>query len=408
LKVLLGSVGGGIGLGLLYLASYARKFGSKEFEFKVSDSVALDVINFQPDFVGLYCATRYADDLPELCRLVKARCKAQIVVGGHHVSAMEGAVIDQNIDYVVVGEGERAFLDILEGKTVRGYVKRDPLENLDTIPFPARDLVNIKKSDWVYMSTSRGCPYKCVYCAPQKFWGKPRYRSSSDVVAEIQYLTNEGYKRICFGDDLFIGDLARLQNIVALLKYHNLKGVEFACTVRANLVSFELCRLLYSINVTRVSFGVESGCEKTLKYLKCGSVSLQDNLNVVHFMKNYFNFVVNGSFIVGAPDETFVDALETLKFVAEYPLDGVDLFTFTPYPGTQCFSNVGCYSWSSYDVYRRKMIFGGAMSDVELQEIYRRFDQLKHRKTWRYMLKRGLANPARIKYLLNGRLGKQK
>jgi anaerobic magnesium-protoporphyrin IX monomethyl ester cyclase len=406
LKVLLGSVGGGIGLGLLYLASYARKFGSKEFEFKVSNLVALDVINFQPDFVGLYCATRYADDLPELCRLVKARCKAQIVVGGHHVSAMEGAVIDQNIDYVVIGEGERAFLDILEGKTVRGYVKRDPLENLDTIPFPTRDLVNIKKSDWVYMSTSRGCPYKCVYCAPKKFWGKPCYRSSSDVVAEIQYLANKGYKRICFGDDLFIGDLHRVANIASLVEHYKIKA-EFACTVRANLVTSSLCFLLKKLGVSRVSFGVESGCQKTLNYLKCGSVSVRQNFEAIRLLKTY-GFIVNGSFIVGAPGETFVDALETLKFLEESPLDGVDLFTFTPYPGTQCFSNVGCYSWSSYDVYRHKMVFGGSMSDVELQEIYRRFDQLKHRKTWRYMLKRGLANPARIKYLLNGRLKKQK
>jgi anaerobic magnesium-protoporphyrin IX monomethyl ester cyclase len=397
MKVLLGSVGEGcrFNIGLLYLVSYARKYGHKKHIFKLSDNLLEDNQLFYPDVIGLYCATRYAGLINDLVSKLKVlNPNVKIVLGGHHVSALPEAIIaNKQIDYVVVGEGEKAFLDILENNVAHGIVKRESINPLDLIPFPARDLIALNHSDWVYMVTSRGCPYTCVYCSPQKFWGTPRYYSAEYVIAELKSLVAEGFTRVCFGDDLFIGNMKRLKEIVVLFKAAKLK-VDLACTVRANLVNQKVCDLLKELNVKRVSFGAESGCEKTLQFLKGGSVSMADNWNAVRLLKAN-GFIVNGSFIVGSPHESFEDAKETLKFIRKTPFDGVELYTFTPYPGTASFkTEFASYGWSNFDVYRHNMIFSGNITDTELKLIYN-------------LIKRAISNPQRLRYVFSGMLKKQ-
>jgi anaerobic magnesium-protoporphyrin IX monomethyl ester cyclase len=225
MKVLLGSVGDGcrFNIGLLYLVSYARKYGHKKHIFKLSDNLLEDNQLFYPDVIGLYCATIYAGLINDLVSKLKVlNPNVKVVVGGHHFSALP-ETMNKQIDYVVVGEGEKAFLDILENKVASGIVKHESINPLDLIPFPARDLIELKKTDWVYMVTSRGCPYTCIYCSPQKFWGTPRYFSAKYVVEELKSLVNQGFKRVCFGDDLFIGNLKRLTEIVDLFKAEKLE-----------------------------------------------------------------------------------------------------------------------------------------------------------------------------------------
>ena len=270
---------------------------------------------------------------------------------------------------------------------------------------PDRSLVNINRSDWVYMVTSQGCPYNCVYCCPKNFWGVPRYHSASYVVAEMTRLVQQGYSRLCFGDDLFIGNINRLKEISALIKKEGLK-VELACTVRANLVTQEICSLLRSMNVKRVSFGAESGCDKTLRYLK-DSISLEDNKRAVALLKQY-GFIVNASFVVGSPNETLADAQETLRFIQDSSFDGVEMYTFTPYPGTSAFKKEFMVrKWNEFDVFNREMIFGGVMTDSELQQVYSEFEKIKRKKNLVYLIKRLIRDPLRVKYLFSGRLKKQ-
>jgi anaerobic magnesium-protoporphyrin IX monomethyl ester cyclase len=410
MKVLLGSVGDGcrFNIGLLYLVSYARKYGKEQHLFKISSNILEDTQTFNPDIIGLYCATRYAgliDDLVSKLKVFNPNIK--VILGGHHVSALpETILINKQIDYVVVGEGEKAFLDILENKVDSGIVKHESINPLDIIPFPARDLIELNHSDWIYMVTSRGCPYTCIYCSPQKFWGTPRYFSAKYVVEELKSLVNQGFKRVCFGDDLFIGNLKRLTEIVDLFKAEKLE-VDLACTVRANLVNQKVCDLLKELNMKRVSFGAESGCEKTLQFLKNGSVSMKDNCNAVEVLKRN-KFIVNGSFIVGSPLESFSDAQETLKFISKSSFDGVALYTFTPYPGTASFKEDFInYGWSNFDVYRRSMIFPGKMSDIELKQIYSEFEKIQKRKNIAYLIKRVISDPKRLQYVFSGMLKKQ-
>jgi anaerobic magnesium-protoporphyrin IX monomethyl ester cyclase len=408
MKVLLGSIGDGcrFNIGLLYIVSYARKYGDKKHIFKLSDNLLEDNQNFYPDVIGLYCATRYAGLINDLVSKLKViNPNVKVVVGGHHFSALP-ETMNKQIDYVVVGEGEKAFLDILENNVAPRIIKYEPINPLDIIPFPARDLIELNHSDWIYMVTSRGCPYTCIYCSPQKFWGTPRYFSAKYVVEELKSLVNQGFKRVCFGDDLFIGNLKRLTEIVDLFKAEKLE-VDLACTVRANLVNQKVSDLLKELNVKRVSFGAESGCEKTLQFLKNGSVSMKDNCNAVEVLKRN-KFIVNGSFIVGSPLESFSDAQETLKFISKSSFDGVALYTFTPYPGTASFKEDFInYGWSNFDVYRRSMIFPGKMSDIELKQIYSEFEKIQKRKNIAYLIKRVISDPKRLQYVFSGMLKKQ-
>lgn len=383
---------GDCSLGLCYLASYARKYGSKEneFEFKIVTNVLEGLNSFHPDVVGLGTTTRYFDSIPDLCRKIKEFDKGiKIVLGGHHITAVPDC-LPEDADYAVLGEGEQAFLDILEGRAERGNVKRSLIEPLDHIPFPARDLVKLEKNKWVNQISSRGCPYSCIFCSSSRFWGKARYHSAKYVVDEIETL---GVKRIVFQDDLFIGDRNRLRELAGLYEQRNL-DVELSCTVRANLVDDELVGLLGRLNVRRVTYGAESGCERTLQYLKCGTVSVKQNLEAVQLLKKN-GFIVSASFIVGAPTETFEEASQTLKLIQDAPLDDADLYVLTPYPNTPLYDGE-TRDWSRFHQLNANCMTAKNLSFTEITQLLQQFAKIKRHKQRKQLLKAGLHKPWKI------------
>lgn len=343
-------------LGVLYLASSLKQnFSAKALEIKVAYSLTNLLLNeFKPDIVGLssvsqnyYVAQRYAQS-----------CKdfgiSAVIIGGVHISILP-QTLTKYMDAGVINEGEETICELVKvfsekrclPKDKLGEIKgivfyegdnliktdpRDKIKDLDTLPIPARELYYHPKRG---IFTSRGCPYDCVFCFSKPFWGSPRFFSAEYVIREIVEVVEKfKVEKIAFYDDLFVASLPRFKQIVQYIREAGLhKKVAFSCDLRPNLVTDELAVLLRSMNVTNVFMGIESGNERILKYLKKQACSVEQNYNAVSILRKHKIFT-DGGFIIGSPDETRAEIMDTLRFVQRSKIDYCSPLLLTPLPGT--------------------------------------------------------------------------
>ncbi len=346
-------------LGTLYLASYLRAYGGHRdihvIECGNLSERTLREIN--PDIVGISSITQHFNIAKKLSATVKEVLDIPVVVGGYHISMLPNNLTD-DMDIGVCGEGEETMLELVSRYeedgldknhlgNIRGIVfkpssskleltaKRELITPLDKIPIPARDLLNFNESTNIYTLTSRGCPYRCVFCSSSAFWKSVRYFSPEYVVEEIREIVNNYHpKAIDFCDDLFAVNKKRLREIASLIKKEEFYGnVKFTCQARANLVDDEIATLLKKIGVTQVSMGLESGSERMLKYLKMDSVTVEDNNYAINVLKSS-GLKVNATFIIGSPTETREEILQTLDFIKHSKLDSFEAYVMLPLPNT--------------------------------------------------------------------------
>ena len=360
-------------LGLLYLASYMRK-SYPDVVFKYMDHIQdsfQEIESYSPDVIGISALTVQIERVKRWTGKVKAIMDVPIIIGGPHISALPSH-LPESCDMGVIGEGEETFRELIgyllenqydvchdKLKRIRGIVfrdrfgnifkapKRPSIQSLDEIPFPARDIIDIEKyitennvigkhiGRGTFMFTSRGCPYNCVFCSSSAFWGKPRYNSPERVIEEIRFLVEE-YKVdiIHIYDDLFAFEKKRLGKIVSFIESEGIhKKVKFGLYSRPNVFDKALCRLLKRMNVVNIDFGFESGSPRVLEFLKSGTVTIEQSMRAVRLCKD-FGFEVNGTFIIGNPDETEDEMMATLRLIKEMDIEKFTHFILCPYPGT--------------------------------------------------------------------------
>jgi magnesium-protoporphyrin IX monomethyl ester (oxidative) cyclase len=419
-------------LGIGYLVSSLREgFGENSIKFKIiEDSFEEKIKEFKPDIVGITSVSQNYNRVIEAARIAK-KYGLPVICGGVHISMMPTS-LTKDMEVGVLGEGEETLCELFSLFRNRSKLDREGLEKiqgiifrdkngeiyltpprksifpLDRIPLPARDLFEINPNN-AYMFTSRGCPYRCTFCASSRFWNTVRFFSAPYVVNEIKHLVERyGVKHIAFYDDLFIANLERLKNIVDLLEKEGLlKNITFSCQARANLITDEIVQLLKRMNINSIGIGFESGCNRTLQYLKGENVTIEDNLNAIRIIKKY-KIKVHGSFIVGSPQETKENILETLKFVQKNPLDGFDVYVLTPFPGTPIWGYAKSRNlvndkmdWDKLNVnfsenYRSAIILSEKLKREELYNLYQLFQQEKKRRRIHLLIKKGLKNPLKI------------
>ncbi|MDY6877949.1 MAG: radical SAM protein [Chloroflexota bacterium] len=359
--------------GLGYIAAYVRReIPEVKVQIIKGDPTWVEraVKEYHPEVVGLSTVSQYycmAVEAADICH----RLGAFVVIGGHHVSALPGSMTP-SMKLGVMGEGEDTMLDICRTFLDKGpdrsafaaipgtalldgpgqskprsehpqmrmnipIVMGEPRplhKSLDDFAFPARDLMHVRHGESVGIITSRGCPYRCVFCASSAFWKRVRFHSAEYVVTEIKEVV-ERYRtpHIYFWDDLFVADFERIKKITALLQHEPaLKGTKFSCTCRANLANDELARVLKEMNVIEVMIGFESMAPDTLRYLK-PHVTVEHNRQAMRvFHQHEIN--VTGFFVIGSPKETHEEIEQTLDFVRTAPLYRAEAYLLTPLPGT--------------------------------------------------------------------------
>ncbi|MDK2781284.1 MAG: anaerobic magnesium-protoporphyrin monomethyl ester cyclase [Archaeoglobi archaeon] len=354
-------------LGIGYIASFLRENG---FPVRIIDNMVekltLEEILERTEgssIVGISVTTPAFKKALYYARELKKRFQDILIIfGGPHPSFMPHEVLREGcVDAVCIGEGEYTMLEVAERvergeslENVRGLVyregdriveneRREFIEDLDSLPFPAFDLMPLEKYsifgdklDHFPMITSRGCPFGCRYCVSSALFGRKfRARSAGNVVDEMEWLVNEFQaKRIAFSDDTFTLDKRRVEEICEEICRRGL-DVEWTCTSRVDTVSRELLRKMKKAGCAHIYYGVESASERVLDYYRKG-IKLDEVRKAVEMTKDE-GISVTCSFIIGAPFETREEMRKTLRFSVELNPDYAQFSLLTPYPGTEIY-----------------------------------------------------------------------
>jgi magnesium-protoporphyrin IX monomethyl ester (oxidative) cyclase len=304
-------------LGLGYIASYLE---SKGLQVKVLDLAGGATIESVKEYTHIGISVPFTKSFYSAKRIAQfvkeSNPDAVVVMGGI------GAEVNPYTDYVVRGEGEVAFYDIVNSSD------SDPIDNLDSLPFPLRTFTNPNR---VGVVTSRGCPFNCSFCSIHSLWGyKWRARSPENVVEEIKSL-NVPY--ITFEDDNLTLDKDRATKLFELMAKECLVKWSTPNGVCINTIDKDLLTLMKRSGCFALNLAIESGDEWMLKYSIGKDLTLQKVKDVVKWCKE-LDILTLGYFVIGMPFETMTSMNMSLEFAKELMLDAINVFIASPYPGS--------------------------------------------------------------------------
>lgn len=358
-------------VGLTYLAAYSRQAGHQVaiYDFQVEARNFEDFLKeFAPDLIGITCQTALFYNTLDLAKKIKNILpQVPIMVGGVHASYRPKDFFESSsdIDVVVRGEGELTLMDLISHYEVEnpslsaidGITYRDSgqiisnqdrklIDNLDNLPMPAVDLLPLEKyrvSPDNYLggkvgliSTSRGCPFGCIFCACKEAFNRTyRDRNLDMVFKEIEYyLVNYKITELFVMDDCFGLDRKRaIEFCKGMIERGYNKKLLWWCQIRVDLVDKELLTYMRDAGCQIVSFGIESGVQRILD--KISKRVTLDQIRKAVKLVNEVGVEPRGSFILGLPTETFKDSLQTIYFALSLPLKQAKFGLATPYPGTE-------------------------------------------------------------------------
>ncbi|RJQ14901.1 MAG: radical SAM protein [Nitrospiraceae bacterium] len=367
-------------LGIMYLAGYLRKYRPGKDNLSLSDlsvqskEQALEGLR-DADVIGLSTTNRDGRYLTGIIKDVRAINKnATLVLGGPIVSSFMNELYGSfDIDFAVAHEGERTFLEVIEKldstntplEQIKGIVyrngtsrftgRRETIEDLDDeIPFPAWDLIlerPLSEGYWKnksfafyrmgkkYMGlfTSRGCPYKCIYCH-DIFAKRFRAHSAERVVAELEHLhKNYGLRDFEFYDDTFNFDKERTRKICALIGEKQLKiNLYFPNGLRADRLEKDIVEKMAKAGTKVMCFAIETVSERLQKLLQRNLQFENINSMIDVAVKNGIH--AEGFFMIGHPTETKKEMLDTINFAAKSSLHSAAFSIAIPQKGTELFT----------------------------------------------------------------------
>ncbi|MBN2244272.1 MAG: radical SAM protein [Candidatus Aminicenantes bacterium] len=358
-------------MGLLYIASYANAKYAGRFQIEILDTqveqmgydrIKEHIKKTRPDVVGISSMTFLVIDSLKVAKLAKeVDPNIHVVVGGTHPSIFPQEMAAQpEIDSIVIGEGEITFSELLDALDKKlpldgirgvGYRKngcviinpgRDFIRDLDSLPFPDRNLIPYKKyynllgkgkEVMTSMLTSRGCPHNCIFCT-KKDGRICRMRSPENVLREIEECLALGINDFDIIDDTFTINRKRIMSITNLIIEKDLK-ITMDVRARVDQVDQEILDKLARAGCNRIRFGVESGNSEVLKNLKKG-IRL-DQVHSAFKMAKKAGIVTFAYFMLGSPGETASGIEESISLAKKINPDYVQFLITTPFPATELY-----------------------------------------------------------------------
>ena len=359
-------------LGLMYIASYIKEKRHDEVRildvrlYKEPLKKVYDSINeFQPDIVGIGALTFESQTMYHIAHLMKRISDIPIIVGGPYATSVpEEAIKNKDIDIVAVGEGEVTFkelLDTLESEgdlnnvqsivykdngSIKMNRSRDYIENLDELPFPAWDLIELKKyaklpsvneiafRPYMILLTSRGCPFKCTYCH-DIFGKKFRARSANNVLEEMQILVNQyAIKDLKIIDDIANFDRERIKSILEMTIKKQWKiRLAFPNGVRADMLDEEIIDLMRKAGTVEIAIAVETVSPRLQKMVK-KNLHLATVKKMINICADSGMFI-QGFFMLGFPTETEEEVKATINYACKSRIHEALFFLVNPFGGTE-------------------------------------------------------------------------
>ncbi len=366
-----------IPLGLAYIAAVlenegndveiidtnAEKVSDKHLQRRVSDA----------DIVGITGMITEYQQVLKITNIIKeADQHIKVVLGGPLATTLPQELLQTSqADFVVIGEGEGTIVNLTSAikrggnfVDVKGIGYKDgnrifiadlpeSIANLDTVPFPARHLLDMDryvqnqfhnfsskmegfgKIKSTNLITSRGCPYSCTFCFRDMWGNRWRGRSPENIVEEMEFLyARYGMNGFFFNDDTFVLDRNRVFEFCNLLKKRKLNAA-WLCNGRVNLMTKELLEAMYEAGCREIAYGIESGNQQMLDSLK-KNITLEQVRNAVKWTKDA-GISANGYFMIGLPGETKKAIRQTIALAEELDLAFYGFSLVTPLPGTELY-----------------------------------------------------------------------
>ena len=339
-------------LGLMYLASSSRaalpniEVRIVESSLSCPDDEGFQRIlrEFQPDVVGLRSIAFFLEELQRIASLVRMHSDATLIVGGPIVKAYKRRLFDEvpEVEIAVQGEGEQVFVELLSGasaSTVAGVLYRKGDEvvenaeraesaNIDSLPIPAYDLIDIDRYQsqlsYAYnhrrqgvLLTSRGCVYGCTYCFSH--WKGIRLRSAANIFEEIAELYDRhGIRDFYIVDDIFNVDVKRALDLFDRIEAAGFKlRMYFVNGLRADITSEKFVDRAMDAGAVWFTYAVESATEEIQRLVR-KNLNLEKARRIIAYTQRQ-NVAVNISTMYGFPTETREMAQRTLDWLGELP-----------------------------------------------------------------------------------------
>lgn len=430
-------------LGLLYISSSLKKRGFDDtylLDCQFSQDEVTDVLrtvsSLSPHIVGISTTTFTLHKSLQIATAIKShRPSLHINFGWAHPAFYPRETLSfPCVDSITIGEGEETFPELATAlaagtplDTVRGIgfknngdiiltPPRKPIVDLDSLPFPERSHIRGLKYDIASgpfpnttVLTSRGCPYKCIFC----YTGDKiiRYRSHHNVVDEMEMLQEMGYKLINFMDNDFTVNRERIMAIFQEILKRRLT-IPFTCASRVDGVDEEMLLLAKEAGIKSLAFGIEAGTNESLTTLQKGFTVEQAREAVALCKKIGISLCLY--FVVGVPYETRKQLEKTIRFAIDLDPDFVQFLPLFLTPGTALYKmalEAGAYKNDFFYEYAKNprvpLDFQCWETTVTLEEI-ERYLKLAYRKfyfRWSFLKRVVLKTPSLKLLLRRGTIG---
>ncbi|MFA5090968.1 MAG: radical SAM protein [Candidatus Omnitrophota bacterium] len=398
-----------------FLAYAASLLKSRGKESRLFDAVAggdeekkfiSDITDYKPHLLVVETATpSFANDIRIIREIVEALAGVRVALSGPHASVFPAEILRDYafIDYILIGEYEYTLLELaeaIEGRLDMGLVPglayrtskraivnkaRCPIDNLDDLPWPEREGLPMHQyndgfaglpSPNVQIWTSRGCPFRCIFCLwPQAVYRQHKYRRRNpEIVAEeMEYLVKRyDFRAIYIDDDLFNFDKGHVLDICRKMRQKNI-SLPWGAMARADFMDGEMLDTLASAGLYAIKYGVESGSQKILDFCR-KEMDLDKVMKMIKLTREY-GIKVHLTFCLGLPHESRQTVQETLRFISESRPDSLQFSFATPFPGTDYFNYardnglITTGDYSDYDGNNKCVVRTGELSSIDLEGI---------------------------------------